>query len=121
MDYHASDKNTFTAEFNFLRWWSPNGIQTGLDSTTGAGITGNGDDSVRVRNGKLGWTWVPTSTFVNTFRFGGDTDRQADGYDQAELGSGSGLSGCFRRWRSAWRSHLPAARGTLRNPLRIRR
>jgi hypothetical protein len=91
LDYHASDKNTFTAEFNFLRWWSPNGIQTGVDSTTGAGITGNGDDSVRVRNGKLGWTWVPTSTFVNTFRFGVDTDRQADGYDQAELGSGLGF------------------------------
>jgi outer membrane receptor protein involved in Fe transport len=91
LDYHASDKNTFTAEFNFLRWWSPNGIQTGLDSTTGAGITGNGDDSVRVRNGKLGWTSVPTSTFVNTFRFGVDTDRQADSYDQAELGGGLGF------------------------------
>jgi len=90
LDYHASDKQTFTAEFNFLRWWSPNGIQTGLDSTTGAGITGNGDDSVRVRNGKLGWTWVPTSTFVNNFRFGVDTDRQADSFDQAELGGGLG-------------------------------
>src|SRR5580658_6234238 len=91
LDYHASDKNTFTAEFNFLRWWSPNGIQTGLSSTSGAAITGNGDDSVRVRNGKLGWTWVPTSTFVNSFRFGVDTDRQADAYDQAELGSGLGF------------------------------
>jgi len=90
LDYHPSDQQTFTAEFNFLRWWSPNGIQTGLDSTTGAGITGNGDDSVRVRNGKLGWTWVPTSTFVNNFRFGVDTDRQADSFDQAELGSGLG-------------------------------
>jgi hypothetical protein len=90
LDYHPSDKQTFTAEFNFLRWWSPNGIQTGLDSTTGAGITGNGDDSVRVRNGKLGWTWVPSSTFVNNFRFGVDTDRQADSFDQAELGGGLG-------------------------------
>jgi len=90
LDYHMSDKNTFTAEFNFLRWLSPNGIQTGLDSTSGAGINGNGDDSVRVRNGKLGWTSVPTSTFVNTFRFGVDTDRQADSFDQASLGSGLG-------------------------------
>jgi len=90
LDYHASDKNTFTAEFNFLRWWSPNGIQTGLSSTSGAAITGNGDDSVRVRNGKLGWTSVPTSSFVNTFRFGWDTDRQADSFDQAELGGGLG-------------------------------
>jgi hypothetical protein len=90
LDYHVSDKNTFTAEFNFLRWWSPNGIQTGLVSTSGAGITGNGDDSVRVRNGKFGWTFVPSSNFVNTFRFGWDTDRQADSFDQAELGSGLG-------------------------------
>jgi hypothetical protein len=90
LDYHLSDTNTFTAEFNFLRWWSPNGIQTGLSSTTGAGITGNGDDSVRLRTGKLGWTWVPTSSFVNSFRFGVDTDRQADSFDQAELGSGLG-------------------------------
>jgi len=90
LDYHLSDKNTFTAEFNFLRWLSPNGIQTGLSSTSGAGITGNGDDSVRVRNGKLQWTFVPTSSFVNTFRFGVDTDRQADTFDAAELGGGLG-------------------------------
>jgi len=90
LDYHPSDKHSFTAEFNFLRWLSPNGIQTGLSSTSGAAITGNGDDSVRVRNGKLGWTFVPTSSFVNTFRLGWDTDRQADSFDQAELGGGLG-------------------------------
>jgi outer membrane receptor protein involved in Fe transport len=90
LDYHLNDQHTFTAEFNFLRWLSPNGIQTGLTSTSGAGITGNGDDSVRVRNGKLGWTWVPSSSLVNNFRFGWDTDRQADSFDQAELGSGLG-------------------------------
>ncbi len=88
LDYHPNDKNTFTAEFNFLRWWSPNGIQTGLSSTSGAGITGNGDDSVRVRNGKLGWTWVPANNLVNNLHFGVDTDRQADSFDSAELGSG---------------------------------
>jgi hypothetical protein len=90
LDYHMSDKNTFSAEFNMLRWLSPNGIQTGLSSTSGAGITGNGDDSVRVRNGKLSWTFVPNSSFVSTARFGWDTDRQADSFDQAELGSGLG-------------------------------
>ena len=37
LDYHFNDKNTFSASFNFLRWLSPNGIQTGLSSTTGAG------------------------------------------------------------------------------------
>ena len=90
LDYHFNDKNTFSASFNFLRWLSPNGIQTGLSSTTGAGITGNGDDSVAVRNGKATWTFVPNGRWVNSFRYGLDTDRQADGFDQAELGGGLG-------------------------------
>lgn len=90
LDYHMSDKNTFSTSFNFLRWKSPNGIQTGLSSTTGSGITGNGDDSVSVRNGKATWTFVPNGQWVNSFRYGLDTDRQADGFDQAELGGGLG-------------------------------
>jgi hypothetical protein len=90
VDYHYNDKNTFSTSFNFLHWKSPNGIQTGLSSTTGAGITGNGDDTVAVRNGKATWTYVPTGRIVNTFRYGLDTDRQADGFDQAELGGGLG-------------------------------
>src|ERR1700733_2001435 len=88
LDYHLNDRNSLSASFNFLRWLSPNGIQTGLSSTTGAAITGNGDDTVSVRNGKLTWTYVPTSSLVNSFRYGLDTDRQADGFDQAELGGG---------------------------------
>ena len=90
VDYHLSDRNTLSASFNFLRWLSPNGIQTGLASTTGAAITGNGDDSVAVRNGKFTWTAVPTNSFVNAFRYGLDTDRQADSFGQAELGGGLG-------------------------------
>ena len=90
LDYHLNDRNTFSASFNFLHWKSPNGIQTGLSSTTGAGITGNGDDSVAVRNGKATWTSVITNAMVNSFRYGLDTDRQADGFDQAELGGGLG-------------------------------
>lgn len=90
LDYHLNDKNTFSASFNFLRWLSPNGIQTGLSSTTGAGITGNGDDSVAVRNGKATWTSVISNTLVNSFRYGLDTDRQADSFDSAELGGGLG-------------------------------
>jgi hypothetical protein len=90
LDYHLNDRNTFSASFNYLRWKSPNGIQTGLSSTSGAGINGNGDDSVFVRNGKATWTSVITNSLVNSFRYGLDTDRQADGFDQAELGGGLG-------------------------------
>ena len=88
VDYHLNERNTFSASFNYLRWLSPNGIQTGLSSTTGSAITGNGDDSVFVRNGKATWTWLPSNTLVSAFRYGLDTDRQADGFDQAELGGG---------------------------------
>lgn len=90
LDYHLNDRNTFSASFNFLRWLSPNGIQTGLSSTVGAAITGNGDDSVAVRNGKFTWTNVASGNLVNEFRYGLDTDRQADTFDQAELGGGLG-------------------------------
>jgi hypothetical protein len=90
LDYHLNDRNTFSASFNFLRWVSPNGIQTGISSTLGAGITGNGDDTVSVRNGKAAWTSVISSAMVNSFRYGLDTDRQADSFDQAELGGGLG-------------------------------
>ncbi len=90
LDYHFNDRNSFSASFKFLRWKSPNGIQTGLSSTPGAGITGNGDDSVAVRNGKATWTSVISNNVVNSFRYGLDTDRQADGFDQAELGGGLG-------------------------------
>jgi outer membrane receptor protein involved in Fe transport len=85
LDYHLNDKNTFSASFNFLRWLSPEGIQTGGSSTSGAGINDNGDDSVAVRNGKATWTFVPNGRIVNTFRYGLDTDRQADTFDSLNI------------------------------------
>jgi hypothetical protein len=90
-DYHFNDKNTFSASFNFLRWVSPNGIQTGLSSTSGAGVNGDGNDAVTVRNGKATWTFVPTGSIVNTFRYGLDTDRQADTFNSGTLGGGLGF------------------------------
>jgi outer membrane receptor protein involved in Fe transport len=91
LDYHLSDRNTLSASFNFLHDVSPNGIQTGISSTSGSALTGNGDDSVTVRNGRLAWTMVPTSSFVNEFHFGMASDRQADTFDNAELGQGLGF------------------------------
>ncbi len=90
LDYHPTDRNTLSATFNFLHDTSPNGIQTGVSSTSGSALTGNGDDFVTVRNGGLAWTWVPTSSFVNEFHFGFAGDRQADSFDNAELGQGLG-------------------------------
>ena len=91
LDYRASDRNSFSASFNFLHAKSPNGIQTGASLTTGSAITGNGDDAVTVRNGRLLWTAVPGSSFVNEFRFGFATDRQADTFNNSLLGGGLGF------------------------------
>ncbi len=85
LDYHLNDKNTFSTSFNFLRWVSPEGIQTGISSTSGAGINDNGDDTVTVRNGKATWTFVPNGSWVNSFRYGLDTDRQADVFDSLNI------------------------------------
>ncbi len=81
LDYRLNDRNTFSASLNYLKFFSPNGIQTGVSSTTGAAVGTNGDDSVRDRIGKFSWTFVPTNSIVNEFRFGWFKDRQADDFD----------------------------------------
>ncbi len=90
LDYRLSDHNSLSASFNFLHDLSPNGIQTGISSTSGAALTSNGDDAVTVKNGRLAWTSAPTSSFVNELSFGFAADRQADTFDNSELGGGLG-------------------------------
>ena len=89
---------------------SPNGIQTGATSTSGAALNGNGDDAVTVRNGHVAWTSVPTSSFVNEFRFGWLTDRQADDFDQSDAGPGPRLPAGVGQRHHARTGQLPAAR-----------
>ncbi len=81
LDYRPNERNSFSASMNYLHWFSINGIQTSVTSTTAQGVGTNGDDSVRDRTGKLSWTFVPTGTVVNEFRFGWFKDRQADDFD----------------------------------------
>src|SRR5205823_5434327 len=69
IDYRPNEGNTFSASFNFLHFVAPNGIQSAIALNTGAAIGSNGDDSVRVRNGRLSWTSIPANTVVNEFRF----------------------------------------------------
>ena len=71
LDDHLDDRNTLSASFNFLHYNAPNGLQnTSVSSTSGAGVNSNGNDFVRVRNGKFSWTSVVTPSFVNEFRYG---------------------------------------------------
>ena len=91
LEYRLNDRNTLSASLNYLHAISPNGIQTGITSTSGSGVNGNGDDSVRIRNGRFTWTAIPKNTFVNEFRWGWFTDRQADTFDNSTLGTGLGF------------------------------
>jgi len=92
LDWRPTERNTFSASFNFLRFRAPNGLQSAIALNTGAAVGGNADDSVRVRTGRLGWTAIPSNTIVNEFRFGWFTDRQADDINQELLPAGIGVS-----------------------------
>jgi hypothetical protein len=91
LDWRPTERNTFSASLNYMRFRSPNGIQTNISSTTGAAIGSNGDDSVRVRNGRATWTGVVKPNLVNELRFGWATDRQADTFDQRSFNPAIGL------------------------------
>ena len=90
IDYHATDRNSFSVSFNYVHFVAPNGIQSAVAINSGSQITSNGDDSVRVRNGRFSWTGIPKSNLVNEFRFGWFTDRQADDFDPGVQTAGLG-------------------------------
>ena len=110
LDYHLNDRNTFSASFNFLRWKSPNGIQTGLSSTTGAGITGNGDDTrgraQREGDLDLGDHQQPGQLIPLRPRYRPPGGRLRPG----GAGRRPGLSGCVGGRRPAWTGNLSSAR-----------
>jgi hypothetical protein len=88
LDYHLSDRNTFSASLNFMHFKSPNGLQqTLVSSTTGVGVNSNGNDFARVRNGKATWTSIISSNLINNFRYGLNTDLQGDSLNPALNGS----------------------------------
>ena len=93
LDYHLTTA-TPSAPASTSCTTSPNGIQTAAASTTGSAINGNGDDAVTVRNGRPAWTFIPTSNFVNEFRFGVATDRQADTLTRRSWARASGTCRC---------------------------
>ncbi len=90
LDYHLSDRNTLSASFNYMHWLSPNGIQTGSVVTSGGAISSNGNSVARVREGRVAWTALPSSSLVNEFHFGWLNDRQSDDINPALTGSGVG-------------------------------
>jgi outer membrane receptor protein involved in Fe transport len=88
IDYHLSDRNTFSVSLNYLHFKSPNGLQqTLVSSTSGAGLNSNGNDFARVLNGKATWTSILGPNLVNNFRYGVDTDLQGDKLNPALNGT----------------------------------
>ena len=78
LDYRPSDRSSFSFSHNFMDFRSPNGIQTQLSFTDGAGVGNNADTNVFNRTARASWTYVVTPTGVNEFRFGFFKDRQYD-------------------------------------------
>ncbi|MCU1232496.1 MAG: hypothetical protein JWP63_463 [Candidatus Solibacter sp.] len=78
VDWRPTERHSLSVSFNYLRWLSPNGIQTAAATTNGSGIGNNASSTVRARYGRLSWTALATATAVNEFRFGWFKDKQFD-------------------------------------------
>ena len=78
IDWRPTDNDSFSFSMNYLRWLSPNGIQTQAVLTNGNGIGNNANSTVRTRYGRAQWTRVVSPTAVNEFRFGWFKDKLFD-------------------------------------------
>jgi len=85
LDWRPSDMHTISASFNYLRWLSPNGIQTAVALTNGGGTGSNGDSTVRTRYARLNWTGILKPNVVNEARFGWFKDRLYDEFNSEFL------------------------------------
>lgn len=78
IDHQIDVRNHFSAEFNYLDFTSPNGIQTQGVLTTGNAIGNNANTTVFDRTLKTALTTIVGSNAINELRFGMFKDRQYD-------------------------------------------
>ena len=93
LDYQINSSNSISASFNYLRWISPNGIQTQATLTNNNLLSNNADSTVRTRYGRFAWTSIPSNTMVNEARFGWFKDRLFDAVNPALIPSSTGPLG----------------------------
>lgn len=93
IDWRPTERNSFSASLNVLRWVSPNGLQTQAVLNNGNGVGNNVNSSVRSKYGRLAWTSIPTNSMVNEFRFGWFKDKQFDYPNDALAIPGIGFLG----------------------------
>jgi outer membrane receptor protein involved in Fe transport len=85
IDWHLSERNTFSFSGNYMDWISPNGIQTQAVLNNGNGIGNNANSTVRTRYGRASWTSILKSNLLNEARFGYFKDRLFDEASQQFL------------------------------------
>ena len=78
IDWRPTERNSFSASLNVLRWVSPNGLQTAGVLNNAQGVGNNVNSSVRAKYGRATWTAIPSATMVNELRFGWFKDKQFD-------------------------------------------
>ncbi|MFN0171481.1 MAG: TonB-dependent receptor domain-containing protein [Bryobacteraceae bacterium] len=78
IDWRPVDRHSFSFSFNYMKWISPNGIQSAATLNNGRGVGENGISTVRTRYGRASWTSIPTSSMVNEVRYGWFKDRLFD-------------------------------------------
>ena len=83
LDWRPTEKHSISASFNYLRWISPNGIQTQAVLNNGNGVGNNANSTVRTRYGRLSWTSILKPTMVNELRYGWFKDRLFDDVSEA--------------------------------------
>jgi hypothetical protein len=93
LDWRPNESHSISASVNYLRFLSPNGLQTGAAITTGGGVGNNANSTVQARYGRLSWIALPGVSFVNEFRFGWFKDKQYDYVNEDLALPGIGLLG----------------------------
>lgn len=78
VDWHPTSLDSVSFSFNYLRWVSPNGIQTQAVLTNNGLISGNANSSVRSRYGRVNWNHIVSPNQINELRLGWFKDRLAD-------------------------------------------
>src|SRR5579872_362131 len=78
IDWRPNEKSSFSIDFNYEHFNSPDGVQTGAAVTSGGALNSNGIDDVQGRYARASWTYIVSSNIVNEARFGWFKDRQAD-------------------------------------------
>jgi len=90
IDWRPTERDSFSFSFNYLRWISPNGIQTQAVLNNGNGVGNNANSTVRTRYGRISWTTIPSSTVVNEVRYGWFKDRLCDDVAESLIPAATG-------------------------------